>query len=230
MINDPRIKDYIPQVPISQFTLREFLENVGGTYPADLDETTRPAPWEFYVIWMVHALKTRTVLGQGMHSVVYRVSLRDTDVAIKVGFIEPAEVDVQRKACQIGRGLPVYSYIHRIPLPDDLHQEICPHCGPDWRTDAILRAGGNDGKRENLFDWCRYSYDALVMPVAEPVKKQDVSEEEEEALYQDALFLMSYASKKYSTFLPEIKSVLRWRGRLVFIDFGDAMLLERLFL
>ena len=173
---------------------------------------------------MKELLICRERIGQGHNGIVYRLKIDGFPMVAKVGFIESFEIETQRFACSIGWGLPVYAAHLNVNLGIELDTEICPHCGPDWRTDIF----GPQYERENLYCWCDKVKDVLLMPEAISVPKTAVSDDDEILMYTAAKRIMDHAVKTMRH-LPEIKTVMRYRGRYVFVDFGDPLFIETIF-
>jgi hypothetical protein len=204
----------------AKMTLFKFyITQLGGTHNHEYLPT-----WADELL--IDLLQHRTRIGQGHNGVVYRVTLGDASVIAKVGFIESREVATQRYACRLGHGLPVYAAHLNVDLGNEIDKEICPHCGPKWRFDAFKSA--HILSRDDLWCWCDKVKDVLLMPEAVPVLKQDATQADEDALYNLASQIMDYAHTALHH-SPEIKTVMRYRGRYVFVDFGDPLFIEMIF-
>ena len=197
--------------------MKSILKRLGGVHNHEYLPT-----WADKLL--VDLLQYRERIGQGFNGVIYRLNIDGVSMIAKVGFIESHEVTTQKFACSIGWGLPVYAAHLNVDLGAELDTEICPHCGPDWRTD-IFRP---HNKREDLYCWCDKVKDVLLMPEAILVPKTAVSEDDKILIYAAAKKITDYA---YNTFrhLPEIKTVMRYRGRYIFVDFGDPLFIETIF-
>jgi hypothetical protein len=197
--------------------IKTLLEHLGGVHNHEYLPT-----WADKLLFDL--LQHRERIGQGHSGVVYRLNINGVSIIAKVGFIESREVATQRFACSIGFGLPVYAAHLNVDIGTELDTEICPHCGPDWRTDVYKP----HYEREDLYCWCDKVKDVLLMPEAIPVPKTAVSQDDEALMYAAAKRIMDYAytNMRHS---PEIKTVMRYRGRYVFIDFGDPLFIETIF-
>ena len=197
--------------------MKSILKRLGGVHNHEYLPT-----WADKLL--IDLLQKRERIGQGHSGVAYRLNIDGVAMIAKAGFIENREVTTQRFACSIGWGLPIYSAHLNVDLGTKLDTEICPHCGPDWRTD-IFRP---NYEREDLYCWCDKVKDVVLMPEAVPVSKTTVSQDDEAVIYAAAKRIMDYAYKtmRHS---PEIKTVMRYRDRYVFIDFGDPLFIETIF-
>jgi len=204
-----------PSAP-QKATLSDVLKIIGGHHVSG----TRK-----YQKWLNWLLKKRVVVDCGLHGVVYRVQLSDASIAIKVGVIEEEEALIQRYAASIGYGLPVYGYYANSTLHWTVESEICLRHGPDWRRE---KAGLVSEDKDTLFCWCEYPKDVLIMPLAETVPASQISESDKQALCTAAAHIEDVARRKWR-YVSEIRTIMKYHGRLVFVDFGDAIALERMF-
>ena len=197
--------------------MKSILKRLGGVHNHEYLPT-----WADNLL--IDLLQNRERIGQGYNAVVYRLNIDGVSMIAKVGFIESHEVTTQKFACSIGWGLPVYAAHLNVDIGAELDTEICPHCGPDWRTDIF----GSKYERNDLYCWCDKVKDVLLMPEATAVSKTSVSDDDEILIYNAAERIMTHANKtmRHS---PEIKTVMRYRGRYVFVDFGDPLFIETIF-
>jgi len=188
----------------SAVKLREMLRSIGGIHRVVEDELTR--------LWISWLLSSSDVFTQGGHSILYIKMLADMELAIKVGLIHPTKIKVQQYAARLGWGLPVYSYFREVEktVLGSIEKELCPVCGPKWRAAAFWEEPGC---------WCTTPKSVLVMPLAQDLTSPITMQDREVQAMLDRI--ADCAIHRWD-FLPEIKTLMEYRGRPVFVDFGAA--------
>jgi len=141
----------------------------------------------------------RTILGMGGYAVVYDWQGQ----ALKVGGIEPDEVEAQRHFAGQGLALPVLGYWPEIDLPESISREVCPVHGVRREILPAEHQSCSSGEPQA----------ALLMPVAD-------GGEADELRAFIAGFAQDCEQQLGRFWDTRPGNVARYRGRLVALDFG----------
>jgi PRTRC genetic system protein C len=144
----------------------------------------------------------RSVLGGGGYAVVYRIN----DFALKVGRIEPDEVEAQRHFATQGLALPVLSYQPELDLPEAVSRELCPRHGLRQEILPLDQPCS-----------CDEAQAALLMPVAD-CDLAGVAPDEIRAFI--AGFARACETQLGRFWDTRPSNVACYQGRLVALDFG----------
>lgn len=153
-------------------------------------------------------------LDNGAYRAVYRVA---PGLVVKIGLIDPDEVDAQHHLAAQARALPVLGYDEVPELPNWLERHACALCSS---RDAGVQP--NDGG--NLSDYYTCScgmQSAVLMPEAVPVAMGDSSPDDEIAAFMREIkaICLEELDRPWDA---AARHVARYQGRLVALDFGLA--------
>ena len=168
---------------------------VTGEKGAD-NETSDPAQWNW---------SNRTILGMGGYAVVYGID----DTALKVGHIEPNEVEAQRHFAALGLALPILDYHPEINLPKAIGREICPIHG--IRQEIL--------PHDHQLCSCEEAQSALLMPIVD-CDLADVDPGDVQTFIAGFARDCEIQLGRYWDTRPA--NVARYHGNLIALDFGQT--------
>lgn len=146
-------------------------------------------------------------LAYGAFAAVFRVG---EITAAKIGAITAAEAEDQRWAAELGWALPVLDYREGVNLPPDVTREVCAVHGP--RADILPPDDYRcacEGK----------SLDVLLMPLAQAIAREEAESAEAKAFQEMVADQLAQQRGRALDCRPG--NLMRWRGRLVVVDFGQ---------
>jgi hypothetical protein len=212
---DDDIEDNIDDVSLldyddpSEVPLQMLLDEVGGIH-RDLEYDREHSA--YVARWL---LDYATLEEFGFAAAVYSLQLADAKIAIKAGMIFLSEAltqDAVERTLSVAP--PVYSYMPNLELGDEYHEYLCPRHGPLRRRKGVW-------KKDVAPCFCRYEMDFLIMPFCEArVQKSEVTPEMEEVFMRQAKAIFEIGKTFGGT--PEVKTLMRLNGQIVFVDFGDV--------
>ena len=205
-IDDVSVLDYDDP---SEVTLQMLLDEIGGIH-RDLEYDREHS--EYVARWL---LDYATLEDFGFAAAVYSLQLADARIAIKAGMIFLSEALTQDEVERTLRAAPpVYCYMPNLELGDEYHEYLCPRHGPLRRRKGVW-------EKDVAPCFCRYEMDFLIMPFCEGrVPKSEVTPEMEELFMSQAKAIFEIGKKFGGT--PEVKTLMRLNGQIVFVDFGDV--------
>lgn len=193
----------------SDVTLKMLIDEIGGI---SKDLGKHKERYAQSAQWLLDHAKFETF---GCAASVYSLQLADVKIAIKAGMIflcEALTQDTVEKTLHLAPS--VYSYMPNLELSENYHEELCPFHGPlkrrkgQWRKDAAPC-------------FCRYGMDFLIMPFCETyVSKSEITPELKAVLMDQANSIFEIG-KRFGEY-PEVKTIMRLNGQIVFVDFGDV--------
>jgi hypothetical protein len=209
---DESVLEYVPQ----NVTLEMLVEEIGGVHQA-LDDR-QEEHCACVAEWLLNYATFETF---GHAAAVYFLQLADCKIAIKAGIVLPSEAQIQDAVeKKLHLAPPVYSYLPNLELNERYHQYLCPFHGP-------LKRRKGEWAKDEAPCFCRYGMDFLIMPFCESyVPKDEVTPALEKRLMAQSSQIFEIARLFHST--PEVKSLMKLGGKIVFIDFGDVCDLDDL--
>lgn len=192
-------------------TLQTLIDEIGGIH-RKLDR--RKEHYAYVAQWLLDHAKLETF---GCAAAIYSLQLADAKIAIKAGiiFLSEAQIqDVVEKTLHLAPS--VYSYMPDLEFQqEEYHQMLCPFHGP-------LKRRKGQWKKDEAPCFCRYGMDFLIMPFCEGyLSKNEVTPELEVTIKKQANSIFEIGKRFGGS--PEVKTIMRLNGRIVFVDFGDVI-------
>jgi hypothetical protein len=177
---------------------REHLESLAQQPLLTRSETENRRPTVDSIDW-----PEAEPLAWGGYAMVFRVA---PGYVAKVGEVEPSEAKAQRWGHEQGYALPVSDYQRQVRVPYEVTEQICAVHGP---RGAIIAHPDCT---------CGHPQDILLMPEAEyiPPEERDEIHKFQQKVADEAF------DSQVACLDVRPSNVMRWRGNLVIVDWGEV--------